>query len=252
LWDRRRQVEEQRDALIEAAKERGQRMLQRDEWRTPAIILRAWVTPQFFVEDAIPLSVATDYIAGHYVASDLMNQMRSFPGDVYYRRSVPMGYCAYYPEDQPTSVVEYDELSTSGLVYTELRWNRQDADTDPNLFEIIRILSHIDGLIKFSDEAFGQYLAGLLQVHVSLHNVEGVVLYGAIPVYDMARGKQHISPNSDIIVLHQTIDRFKLATERRLLVKLTAKQIMWAFGYGWDEELFERKFNQWYPNVAQP
>jgi hypothetical protein len=246
LWDRRRQAEERRDALIESAIERATWILERpDTDESP--LLRAWVVPHFYSgEEALPPSTVKELMKTRSVHSDVMHGRWSFPDFAQKKRSVPLGYCVYSIRDREA---EYDELGTSGLLFSEMRRYEIDEQTGWKQLHFFRILSQIDGLLKFADLAYEQgHLWGLLQAHASLHHVQGVMLYEVVD--RMMYGQQdvldvHCSPNRVVLALDEMVDRYTLKETRPKLIKLAAKSILWAFGYAWDEEVFE----QWYSRM---
>ncbi|MBM4466312.1 MAG: ATP-binding protein [Chloroflexi bacterium] len=240
LWDRRRQAEERRDALIEAAKERAAWILKHPTDTNEPSLLRAWVASHFYSgEDALPLNVVKELVQTRRVQSDVRG-MWSFPNFAYTKRSVPLGYCVYSIEDRRA---EYDELGTSGLLFSEMRLDEVNEQTGWKQLHVGLILSQIDGLLKFANLAYKQgQLWGLLQVHASLHRVKGIILYAVVDRLDRHNQELVRSPNKTILVLNETIDKEALEKTRPKFVKQAAKSILWAFGYGWDEEEFE----QWY------
>jgi hypothetical protein len=246
LWDRRQQAEERRDTLIEAAVERASWILKRpDTDESP--LLRAWVVPHFYSgEEALPPSAVKELMQTCSVHSDVMHGRWSFPDFAQKKRSVPLGYCVYSIRDREA---EYDELGTSGLLFSEMRRSEIDDRTGWKQLHFHRVLSQIDGLLKFANLAYerGQ-LWGLIQVYASLYHVQGVMLYGVVDrlqTYDRDELYALRSPNKVIPVLDETVDRYALEETRPKLIKQAAKLILWAFGYAWDEKVLE----QWYSKI---
>lgn len=240
LWERRRKAEEGRTVLIEAAKERAAWILQRTE-EEPEAILRAWVAPYFHSgEEAVSLDTVRGLLRTHREASDVKGGLWSFPGSVDSRRSVPMGYCAY--ANRPNRS-EYDELGASGLVFTELRLCEVDAQTGWQQLHPYRVLSQIDGLLKFASYAYGEgRMWGLVQVHASLHNVQGAALPYVLKPHQIDEPSTHRSASKVIRIIDETVNSHELEEARPTLVRQGARTMLWAFGFGWNEE----RFDQWY------
>lgn len=175
LWDRRRQAIESRDALVEAAMERAAWILRPPADINEPPLLRAWVVPHFYSgEEVLSLNVVKDLVRIRRVHPDVIGGW-SFPNFANTPRSVPLGYCVYSREDRKT---EYDELGTSGLLFSEMRLDEVNEQTGWKQLHIGLILNQIDGLLKFANLAYEQgQLWGLLQVHASLHHVQGAMLY---------------------------------------------------------------------------
>ena len=249
LWDRRRQAEEGRDALIEAAMERAAWILKRPaNINEDPPLLRAWVVPHFYSgEEALPPNAVKDLVQTRRVHSDVRGRW-SFPNFAYRKRSVPLGYCVYSSRDREA---EYDELGTSGLLFSEMKLYEVNEQTGYKQLHVGLILSQIDGLLKFANFAYerGQ-LWGLLQVHASLHHVQGAMLYAVVDrsrTYDRDELQALQSPNKVIPALDETVDRFALEDARPKLVKQAARSLLWAFGYAWDEKDLE----QWYSKILR-
>jgi hypothetical protein len=244
LWDRRRKAEERRDALIEAAIERATWALQSSTDTSEFSLLRVWVVPHFYSgEEILPLNAVKHLMRTSCVRSDVCGGS-FFPQPVRKRRSVPSGYRVYSIRDREA---EYDELGSSGLLFSEMRLYEVNEQTGRRQLHAGLILSQIDGLLKFANLAYRQgQVWGLLRIHASLHDAQGAVLYADVErlrVQDVPAVTQ--SPSNIILVLNETIDRSALEEARPKLIKQAARSILWAFGYDWDEAVFE----QWYSQV---
>jgi len=246
LWDRRRLAIENRDALVEAAMERAAWMLEPPVDIDEPSVLRVWVVPYFYSgEEALSPGIAQSLVSSRRVSSGVLGGW-TFPNFARRSRSVPGGYCIYSSGDLE---IEYDELGTSGLLFSELKLCEVHEQTGWKQLHIGLILNQIDGLLGFASLAYEQgQVWGLLQVQASLHHVQGAILYGGV---EERRGQRTLdlrrSPNAVVRILDETIDKRALEVTRPNLVKQATRTLLWAFGHAWDEAAFE----QWYSEILR-
>lgn len=246
LLNQRERGEEFLDGLVTAAKERSEEALSGKlmYWKDHKIpTFDAWVIPRFYSGEEFLLPVETrTLLDDRCVNTSIMYQSGwGFPFSNR-RRSVPMGYCAYTDQSQHKSynVYEYFELNTRGLLYTKTRMKETAMDAWKPVLPLDWVLCQLDGLLRYAGLCCEKgCVYGLLQVHASLSELGNVVLRENKGDSYRDLLEKHKSLDNVIDVLNTTIDVSNLDQSRPTLVKETARNLLWSFGYDWSDEAFE-------------
>jgi hypothetical protein len=174
----------------------------------------------------------------------------------YAPRSVHSGYSiagnrVYSPESY---AAQYVELGTSGLLFCELQLdelliegvNEEHVASQWHGLNPLLVLSQIDGLLKFAalDEIRRRPIDQILQVHVSLHQIQGAMIRASNLVSN-SELERHTSPSPDIILLHETVRSSGLEDIRLELLKRVTISMLWAFGYDWTQDHFDQYFSDY-------
>lgn len=258
LFNKRKRGEKYLTGLIEAAQARSEVVLSVDPLINPLgstlPTLEMWIAPRFYFSgEAFSRNEAQLLLTDKSERSTLLNSNWLFPGlavraDA--KRSVPMGYCIYATEayQKRREVYEYDEICTSGIIFTKMRIRWTENEHEGYVLPIDWILPHLDGLLKFADRSFkNSRLSGLLQVKARLSGLsEAVLQLNRNPWLEDLREK-HMSLDYSINLLDKNIDLSELNQAHPSLVKEAASKLIWAFGYDWTDEVFE----QWWGGIKK-
>lgn len=259
LFNKREKGEKYITGLIEAAQARSDTVLSEgfdpliDIFENTLPTLEIWIAPRFyFGGEAFSRDEAQLLLTGTSERSTLLNGDWLFPGLVVRadaRRSVPMGYCIYATEasQRRREIYEYDEICTSGIIFTKMRMRWTENDHEGYILPIEWILPHLDGFMKFADRSFrNSRLSGLLQVKARLSGLSNAVLRRNREQRFEDLREKHVSLDYSIDLLDKNIDLSELNQAHLSLVKEAASRLLWAFGYDWTDEAFE----QWWRVVA--
>lgn len=256
LFNKREKGEKYLTDLIEAAQARSEAVLSEgfdpliDPLENTFPTLEVWIAPRFYFSgEAFSRNEAQLLLTGNSERSTLLNGDWLFPGlairaDA--KRSVPMGYCIYATEasQRRREVYEYDEICTSGIIFTKMRIRWTENEHEGYILPIEWILPHLDGLMKFADRSFrNSRLSGLLQVKARLSGLSDAVLRLKRDQWLGDLREKHVSLDYSIDLLDKSIDLSELNQAHLSLVKEAASRLLWAFGYDWTDEAFERWWN---------
>lgn len=246
LWEKRRKAEEGRITLVQAAQKRAEWLLhfkRPTAQAEPPLFLRLWIAPYFYSgQEAFSSNAVMDILRNKQVASS----GRQFPDHSLKIRSVPLGCCAYADSERKKNV-EYIELSTGGLIFNELIYDDIDGETGLKILHILKLLNQIQMVFDFAERAFDEAdLWGLLQVHISLQNVQGVLLasQGVFTPYMVVDPKLFRATDETIIILNEIIAIQDFQENIANLTKQAIKTTLWAFGISWNDSQFDDWWKQ--------